>query len=200
MPECANYYGDLEFQPEELVKAGVDPEVLGISNSQRSQSGQRVSNTFTEHIQFVDDNDFANFDEPILVPAKIPAPAPKLVPAKPPPPPVINSNRVPPQFRNNPQSLASTKAPKTTTTTTRRTTIATTTFVPTLTTIEDNTEAPVEIEQVLPDKILDIIDTVEEVDGDNPDRPQPAVVKAGEDYYYYYYYYDDEESLPDEDA
>ena len=158
MPECANYYGDLEFQPEELVKAGVDPEVLGISS--RSQSGQRVSNTFTEHIPFVDDNDFANFDEPILVPAKIPAPAPKLVPAKPPPPPVINSNRVPPQFRNNPQSLASTKAPKTTTTR-RTTTIATTTFVPTLTTIEDNTEAPVEIEQVLPDKILDIIDTDE---------------------------------------
>merc|ERR1712001_337328 len=138
----------------------------------------------------------------ILVPAKIPAPAPKLVPAKIPAPPVIKTNRVPPQFRNNPQSLAPTKAPETTTTTTRKTTTVATTeaFVPTLTTIEDNTEAPVEIEQVLPDKILDIIDTVEEVDGDNPDRPQPAVVKAGEDYYYYYYYYDDEESLPDEDA
>merc|ERR1739848_443856 len=27
--ECANYYGDLQFQPEELVKAGVDPEASG---------------------------------------------------------------------------------------------------------------------------------------------------------------------------
>ena len=53
-------------------------------------------------------------------------------------------------------------------------------------------------------QIVDAIDTVdtsiEEVEGDNPSRPQPAVVKAGEDYYYYYYYYDDDESSSDEDA
>ena len=29
MPECANYYGDLTFQPQELVRAGVDPEAVG---------------------------------------------------------------------------------------------------------------------------------------------------------------------------
>ena len=61
MPECSNYYGDLEFGKEELVKAGVDPEVLGITNSARSQSCQRVANTFTEHVPFKDENDFANF-------------------------------------------------------------------------------------------------------------------------------------------
>ena len=30
VPECANYYGDLTFQPQELVRAGVDPEAVGI--------------------------------------------------------------------------------------------------------------------------------------------------------------------------
>ena len=29
VPECANYYGDLTFQPQELVRAGVDPEAVG---------------------------------------------------------------------------------------------------------------------------------------------------------------------------
>ena len=30
VPECINYYGDLKFDPSELVRAGVDPEVVGI--------------------------------------------------------------------------------------------------------------------------------------------------------------------------
>ena len=119
MPECANYYGDLEFGNEELVKAGnffkyfchiffihfekigvfgffaenyfffvkfagVDPEVLGIDR-QRSQSGQRVpTNSFSSFSDF-DDNDFASFDEPILVPA--------IIPARPKPIEKINTNR-----------------------------------------------------------------------------------------------------------
>merc|ERR1711935_1296333 len=78
VPECANYYGDLEFGNEELVKAGVDPEVLGIDR-QKSQSGQRVSS-----------NSFSSFDEPILVPA--------IIPARPKPIEKINTNRAqPPQ-------------------------------------------------------------------------------------------------------
>lgn len=214
MPECSNYYGDLEFGKEELVKAGVDPEVLGISNQARSQSGQRVSNTFTEHVAFKDENDFANFDydEPILVPAKIPA-AVKPVAARP-TPVKINSNRAqPPQFRNKPQSAtvsrpaptpAPTKAPTTTTTTTRRTTIPTTTFAPVAAIVTTDTEDFTEAPEIISEQIVDAIDTldtsVEEIEGDNPNRPQPAVVKAGEDYYYYYYYYDDDETSPDEEA
>ena len=119
----------------------------------------------------------------------------------------------PPQFRNKPQSIpVPTQAPTTTrtTTTTRRTTTRrptpTTTFAPAAAAIitteaqELNTEFNTEAPEILSDKLVDIIDTIEEVDGDNPNRPQPAVVKAGEDYYYYYYYYDDDETLPDEDA
>lgn len=30
VPECANYYGDLKFDKQELVRAGVDPEAVGI--------------------------------------------------------------------------------------------------------------------------------------------------------------------------
>ena len=30
VPECANYYGDLKFEKQELVRAGVDPEAVGI--------------------------------------------------------------------------------------------------------------------------------------------------------------------------
>jgi len=205
VPECANYYGDLEFGNDELVKAGVDPEVLGIDR-QRSQSGQRVpSNSFSSFSDFDDDNDFASFDEPILVPAIIPARAKPIE--------KINTNRAqPPQFRNKPQSIpVPTQAPTTTTTTTttRRTTTRrptpTTTFAPAAAIItteaqELNTEFNTEAPEILSDKLVDIIDTIEEVDGDNPNRPQPAVVKAGEDYYYYYYYYDDDETLPDEDA
>merc|ERR1712203_145461 len=124
----------------------------------------------------------------------------------------INTNRAqPPQFRNKPQSIpVPTQAPTTTTTTTtRRTTTRrptpTTTFAPAAAIItteaqELNTEFNTEAPEILSDKLVDIIDTIEEVDGDNPNRPQPAVVKAGEDYYYYYYYYDDDETLPDEDA
>ena len=51
--ECANYYGDLQFQPEELVKAGVDPEAVGIkvnSAASRTRTSNRVSNTFTGKI------------------------------------------------------------------------------------------------------------------------------------------------------
>ena len=116
VPECKNYYGDLEFQPEELVKAGVDPEAVGVavkaeSVSRSRANSNRVSNTFTE-IQlpdYEDDNDVF-VEEPVLVPAPI----------------VRNSNRAqPPQFRNRPQIRNRPQVPTTTTTTTT-TTIRTT--------------------------------------------------------------------------
>ena len=72
-----NYFFFVKF-------AGVDPEVLGIDR-QRSQSGQRVpTNSFSSFSDF-DDNDFASFDEPILVPA--------IIPARPKPIEKINTNR-----------------------------------------------------------------------------------------------------------
>lgn len=101
VPECANYYGDLQFQPEELVKAGVDPEAVGINVKTRGQiSKNRVSNTFTE-LQLPEDEPEAVFrPEPVLVEAPI----------------IKNSDRIrPPTFRNRPQ------VPQTTTTTTTTT-------------------------------------------------------------------------------
>ena len=125
VPECANYYGDLEFQPEELVKAGVDPEAVGIrAQASPARTSNRVSNTFTE-LQIPDE------DLRDLLPER-----------------VLPDNRAtPPRFRNRPQIQSITEAPRPTTTTTT------------------TTEAP------------------EVVASDDPDRPQPAVVKAGEDYY-----------------
>ncbi len=67
VPECAKYYGELEFQPEELVKAGVDPEAVGISLASSASQGRgrtsnnRVSNTFTE-LQLPDDDDITAQD------------------------------------------------------------------------------------------------------------------------------------------
>ena len=83
----------------------------------------------------------------------------------------------PPQFRNKPQSIpVPTQAPTTTrtTTTTRRTTTRrptpTTTFAPAAAAIittpeaqELNTEFNTEAPEILSDKLVDIIDTIEEV-------------------------------------
>ena len=98
VPECANYYGDLDFQPEELVKAGVDPEAVGIrtvssQSASRTSSNNRVTNSFTE-IQI---NDKA-IEE--ILPEKL----------------IPDLRATPLNFRNRPQAF--TEAPKTTTTTT----------------------------------------------------------------------------------
>ena len=41
VPECVNYYGDLKFDPSELVRAGVDPEVVGIKPT-KPLSGKQI--------------------------------------------------------------------------------------------------------------------------------------------------------------
>lgn len=99
VPECANYYGDLEFQPEELVKAGVDPEAVGIrAQASPARTSNRVSNTFTE-LQIPDE------DLRDLLPER-----------------VLPDNRAtPPRFRNRPQIQSITEAPRPTTTTTTTT-------------------------------------------------------------------------------
>ena len=163
--ECANYYGDLEFQPEELVKAGVDPEAVGIkvnSGAARTRTSNRVSNTFTE-LQLPEDDFSVDSFRSQNIPSDIIEDQRILVPAKP----------LPSRFRPKP-------APTTTTTTRRPTTTTTTTTRKTTTTTETTTRPNLQT--------IEINDDI----GDS-DRPKPAVVKAGEDYYYYYYYYDDDE-------
>ena len=41
VPECVNYYGDLKFDTDELVRAGVDPEVVGIKPA-KTNSGKHT--------------------------------------------------------------------------------------------------------------------------------------------------------------
>merc|ERR1711981_1146173 len=101
VPECSNYYGDLEFQPEELVKAGVDPEAVGIRvSSQQSRAGSnsrnqnRVQNSFTE-LQLPAD---PIPEEPIKT--------------------ILPARAQPPRFRNRPAAVQLPTQPPTTTTTT----------------------------------------------------------------------------------
>ena len=44
VPECINYYGDLKFDPSELVRAGVDPEVVGVK-PKKALPGKSIPHT-----------------------------------------------------------------------------------------------------------------------------------------------------------
>jgi hypothetical protein len=101
VPECSNYYGDLAFDAQELVKAGVDPEAVGIKV--RGQSPSRVINSFTE-IQHSDDDDFV---QEVLKPIIEAAQAPVRV-----------APTIPRPRNNRPRPQATTTATTTTTTTT----------------------------------------------------------------------------------
>ena len=47
MPECVNYYGDLKFDTDELVRAGVDPEVVGVKPAKTNSGKRMVVRVFT---------------------------------------------------------------------------------------------------------------------------------------------------------
>ena len=49
VPECVNYYGDLKFDPSELVRAGVDPEVVGIKPT-KPLSGKQIDLNFPPNL------------------------------------------------------------------------------------------------------------------------------------------------------
>ncbi|QQP54501.1 Uncharacterized protein FKW44_007351 [Caligus rogercresseyi] len=183
VPECSNYYGDLDFDKQELVRAGVDPEAVGLNEV--SQTRTRVNRPNSKLNKKPEksspkapskkEETPKSFDRPSRLRTALPPSSrksPKPLPLFPsllagppstaaPAPPVDPKQRLqvlPHDPRPSPSRPRPTAAPA-----------QPTTPVSSLA----GTSSP----------------------KDSFDK-QPAKVKAGEDYYYYYYYYDDEEDAP----
>ena len=217
VPECANYYGDLEFDKQDLVRAGVDPEAVG---AQVSPSRARVLPAKPAPAPrpapvarpapikaLSEEEDDQPFDAELRI-EDLPRPTVSpineeraRVRSRPPPSPINSipvtktqqaSRPVQDQKKNNNQSRFTLSASTTTTTTT---TPAPTTTSATTIQEETTTTAPTEAPAV--------VAVTEEAKLEPSSLPsatgerQPAKVKAGEDYYYYYYYYDDDEEAKD---
>lgn len=184
VPECANYYGDLDFDKQELVKAGVDPEAVGVKVAPAERvrvnrpAPRRPSVAVVEEVEEEDE------EEIVPLPPRRPAtrtntnsfrsrpsrPQPTPAPASvaPPRPAAPSRNRVslPQPVNSVPRaSSPSTPAP---------------------------TQPPrVEVPAVpLTTATLPVAPAGSAQPGN---LGQPAKVKAGEDYYYYYYYYDEDD-------
>jgi len=203
VPECANYYGDLEFDKQELVRAGVDPEAVGakVAPAGRVRVGGR-----------------SRLNRPKPPP---PPPAPIIeeeeeeeafVPRAPPRPPVRNSNSFrsrPSRPRTRTESKPAPPPPP------PPPTPAPTTPRPILLPEPVNSVPVVPRVEVPAIPLASLSATKEGSTVTLPSSPaspaaaaapvspsslpaagglgQPAKVKAGEDYYYYYYYYDEDE-------
>ena len=168
VPECKNYYGDLEFDKQELVKAGVDPQAVGVEVQAVPRTKPRASS--------LPRAEKPRANSPLIAQLEEVAPVSTRNNALPPPPPprrtsvqAVSSNSF--RTRTRPQrinALSPVAKPATTTTTT-------TTPPPPP---PPRAEVPA----------IPLKSDAKQV----PNLGQPAKVKAGEDYYYYYYYYDDE--------
>lgn len=204
VPECSNYYGDLDFDKQELVRAGVDPEAVGASVApNRNRISRPSNNNFLQRnqeekkipkVEEVEEERFVKPSppKPASRPSRLrprptqlspnrpqfsPSAAP---PNRPPPPRTTQFNPSPTPSRPRPTPSPSFAAvPATPSPSSRPRPRITTTFAPETTTTTTTTSAA-----PLPSAIPAVTPS-----GDK----QPAKVKAGEDYYYYYYYYDDEE-------
>ncbi len=163
VPECKNYYGDLEFNKQELVKSGADPEAVGaevipvprarVAVAQPKPKPKPVQQRIVEVEEVVVNNN--------------------------PPPPrknTVSSNSF--RTRNRPAPAVPSRSrprpqPVTTTTTT--------------------TTPPPPPPPARPTRVeVPALPLVSSSPSGKPALGQPAKVKAGEDYYYYYYYYDDD--------
>lgn len=114
VPECTNYYGDLEFDKEELVKSGVDPEAVGVEVRAQPVPRPRANRPRAEK---------PRANSPLI--AELVEVAERRNPQPPPPPPrkasvqSVSSNSF--RTRTRPQRVNSlTPVAKTTTTTTTR--------------------------------------------------------------------------------
>jgi hypothetical protein len=213
VPECANYYGDLEFGKQDLVRAGVDPEAVGAqvtpararviparpAPAPRAQPTKFISEEESDDQAF--DTELRIEDLPRPTSAPVVNEERARVRSRPPP---SNINAIPitktQQARPTPQSrpanpnpsrfTLSPSSPSTTTASPTTTTSATTIQDETTTTSPTEAPAPVVpvVEDASPAAKLQP-SSLPPVTGDR----QPAKVKAGDDYYYYYYYYDDDE-------
>jgi hypothetical protein len=223
VPECANYYGDLEFDKQDLVRAGVDPEAVGAqvtpararvvparpAPQPRPAPVQRVQPAKAASLE--EESDDVEFDAELRIedlPRPTAAPANEeraRVRSRPPPSP-INAipvtkaqapTRVAQQNRpSNPSRFTLSQTAGTTTTAATTLPVATTTSATTIldeTTTTSPTDAPVVVAEEAAPAAKLQPSGLPPATGER----QPAKVKAGDDYYYYYYYYDDDEEKAD---
>jgi hypothetical protein len=198
VPECVNYYGDLEFDKQELVRAGVDPEAVGakVAPAGRVRVGgaRRISRPQPPPPPPSPIEEEEVEEEPF-------------VPRAPPRPPVRNSNSFrsrPSRPRTRTESRPAPPPPPPAPTPTPIILPEPVNSVP----VAPRVEVP-----AIPLSSFNLNRDGGEVSlasipaspaaAAAPDTPssvpaagglgQPAKVKAGDDYYYYYYYYDDED-------
>jgi hypothetical protein len=222
VPECANYYGDLAFDKQDLVRAGVDPEAVGAQVTpararviperpapqprpapvQRAQPVKAASQE--------EESDDAEFDVELRIqdlPRPTAAPVNEeraRVRSRPPPSPI---NAIPVTKAEAPTRAAQQNRPSNPsrftlsqsagTTTTAATTLSDTTTTATTILDETTTTSPTDAPAVVAEEAAPVAKPqpsgLPTVTGER----QPAKVKAGDDYYYYYYYYDDDEEKAD---
>ena len=205
VPECSNYYGDLEFDKQDLVRAGVDPEAVG---AQVAPSKARVIPARpapAPRPQPVRPVSVEDDDQPFDAELRIEdLPKPTVAPvneerarvrSRPPPSPVnsIPVTKSQPATRpvqqkkpNSNQSRFTLSPSSTPLATTTQAPLQTTTSATTIQE-ETTTTSPAEVPAADDAKLEPA--ALPAATGER----QPAKVKAGEDYYYYYYYYDDDE-------
>jgi hypothetical protein len=174
VPECQNYYGDLEFGKEELAKSGADPEAIGVDVSPqlprvrasrpRTELPRPSSPVIAEIEQFQDD--FSRAPPPprkesvssnsFRTRTRLPS----------------TNNPAPPVPRANPVTTATTPRPPPPTRPSQQ---------------RPSQQRPPRVEV----PALPLVSS--RPAGKKQNLGQPTKVKAGEDYYYYYYYYDDDD-------
>ena len=174
VPECTNYYGDLEFNAEELVKAGVDPEAVGVE-VKAAVPKPRLSTRPKPRAEK------PRVNSP-LIQELVEVGGERRNPQPPPPPPrkasvqTVSSNSFRTRTRLNGASNSLARPAPARPAPARP--------VPTTTTTAAPPPPPRKEVPAIP---------LKSADAKQPGLGQPAKVKAGEDYYYYYYYYDDDE-------
>ena len=184
--ECRNYYGDLEFDKQELVRAGVDPEAVGVKPDpvQRTRVNSRPQSR--RPIQVEEDIEEEEEEEIVPLPPRTPSRTTS-----------TNSFRSRPS-RVRPQPAAPAPQPARPAAPQRPTRPRISLPEP-VNSVPATPSRPSRVELPALPKI------VTEAPKAAPAKPaagslgQPDKVKAGDDYYYYYYYYDDED-YPTEDA
>eukprot|EP00096_Caligus_rogercresseyi_P011775 TRINITY_DN474_c0_g1_i1.p1 TRINITY_DN474_c0_g1~~TRINITY_DN474_c0_g1_i1.p1 ORF type:complete len:417 (+),score=115.71 TRINITY_DN474_c0_g1_i1:159-1409(+) len=199
VPECSNYYGDLDFDKQELVRAGVDPEAVGLNevsqtrtrvNRPNSKLNKKPAKSSPKAPSKKEETP-KSFDRPSRLRSRPSRPSqdrittiqqeePQAFAAVPVSPsrPSFNSR---PSPTGRPQTAAPSPSPRPVSFSSPASRPSPSRPRPTAAPAQPTTPVSSLAGTSSPKDSFD---------------KQPAKVKAGEDYYYYYYYYDDEEDAP----
>lgn len=220
VPECANYYGDLDFDKQELVKAGVDPEAVGAKVIPARTRIQRppVSRAKPAPEPIEDDEDDFILPAPVKPVVKAVTNSDSFRPSRPRvrprpsitientpapvrvAPPAPTRTRTRPSLIPLPEPVNARPAPPAPVVTEAPVVVAPPEPViraelPAIPLATLATEAPAPAAPAGPSLIPAVAASpapAVTADAAPAGLGQPAKVKAGDDYYYYYYYYDDE--------